>query len=304
MTPAPPLGLLLDVDGPIASPITRRIEHDSIVEDLIRLAGRGVPIVFNTGRSDAFVRREVFAPLRRAGAGPAARIHAVCEKGAVWLSLHDEAVNVDGDLTVPAGLEVQIDELVADEYAALMFFDRTKHAMISVEQQVHASSADYLAAQPGFEERVLALMRANGLGVAYRESRFAGPDGGVPYRVDSSIISTDIESIAVGKDLGTERALALLAADGPAPLRWRTMGDSRGDYAMAHWLHGHGHDVEHVDVRPAEGVPTTPYPVLTAADLLHIGPDKGTEPTDDAVGARFLRAWADLLDPPAPPAPR
>ena len=34
---------------------------------------------------------------------------------------------------------------------------------------------------------------------------------------------------------------------------------------MADWLHANGHEVAHVDVRPADGVPATAYPVLTSA---------------------------------------
>ncbi|MBB5641237.1 hypothetical protein [Cryobacterium roopkundense] len=50
-TTASPLGLLLDVDGPIASPITRTIATPSILTDLVTLAGANVPIAFITGRS-------------------------------------------------------------------------------------------------------------------------------------------------------------------------------------------------------------------------------------------------------------
>ena len=80
-TPAP-LGLLLDVDGPIASPITRTLAIPSIAADLVELAAAGVPIVFNTGRSDAFIRAQVVGPLLDAGLPAGARVHAVCEKGA------------------------------------------------------------------------------------------------------------------------------------------------------------------------------------------------------------------------------
>ena len=116
-------------------------------------------------------------------------------------------------------------------------------------------------------------------------------DDEVDYRVDPTIISTDIESVRLGKDLGASRAVELLAAQGITPQAWRTVGDSRTDYAMADWLHHNDHAVKHVDVRPADGVPNKPYPVLTAEDL-------GLEATvihDDAGGA-FLRAWREALD--------
>ena len=105
--------------------------------------------------------------------------------------------------------------------------------------------------------------------------------GEVQWRIDPTIISTDIESVILGKDLGARRALELLSADGPLPLSWRTVGDSRSDYAMADWLHEQGHEVEHVDVRPGDGVPAKPYPIRTSA----------TGAIHDEAGAEFLAGW-------------
>jgi hypothetical protein len=121
-----------------------------------------------------------------------------------------------------------------------------------------------------------------------REERVEpGPNGEVTVRVDPTIISTDIEHPALGKDLGAQRAILLAREHGLAiPHVWRTMGDSRTDYAMADWLHANGYSVAHVDVRPADGVPVTPYPVLTAdAGLVH----------DDAA-AVFLSRWRGITD--------
>ena len=84
----------------------------------------------------------------------------------------------------------------------------------------------------------------------------------------------------VGKDLGAERALRLI--DGDIPHTWRTVGDSRTDYAMADYLHEHGYSVAHVDVRPADGVPEKPYPVLIEGAL-----------TNDDAGAAFLLRCAE-----------
>lgn len=46
---APVLALLLDVDGPVASPVTREVQP-GIIADLVALAAAGVPVIFNTGR--------------------------------------------------------------------------------------------------------------------------------------------------------------------------------------------------------------------------------------------------------------
>jgi hypothetical protein len=152
-------------------------------------------------------------------------------------------------------------------------------------------SADYLAEQKLFDADAMELMVRHGMGVVRLDHHAPDSDDEVDYRVDPTIISTDIESVRLGKDLGASRAVELLAAQGITPQAWRTVGDSRTDYAMADWLHHNDHPVKHVDVRPADGVPSKPYPVLTAADL---GLD-GTVIHDDAGGA-FLRAWREALD--------
>jgi hypothetical protein len=285
-TPAP-LGLLLDVDGPIASPLTRTLAIPSIATDLVELAAAGVPIVFNTGRSDAFIREQVVGPLLAAGLPAGARVHAVCEKGASWFSITPEGaaeVHVDRSLALPEAYMRDMERLVAERFSDWMFFDATKHAMVSLEQLTSVSSADYLAVQPELDARAVEMLTAHGLGSVLEGVETPDAEGRVQVRVDPTIISTDIESIRLGKDLGAARALELLADSGPLPLRWRTVGDSRTDYAMAGWLHENGHEVAHVDVRPADGIPATPYPVLTAGDLIH-----------DEAGAALLTQWVRIV---------
>lgn len=284
---APRLGLLLDVDGPIASPVTRTIAIPSIVDDLVALAAEGVPIVFNTGRSDAFIREQVVGPLLAGGLAPGGRVHAVCEKGAVWFSIgpeHDGGtsdLDIAEDLALPRDYADEMRDLVRDEYADLVFFDETKHAMVSIEQRVDVPNAAYLARQAEFDAKAVAALVRRGLGVRRLDDVRPDADGAVQWRVDPTIISTDVESDRSGKDMGAERALELLARDGELPRTWRTVGDSRSDYAMADWLHANGYDVAHVDVRPSDGVPETPYPVLTAPEgVIH-----------DEAGARFLADW-------------
>ena len=288
----PPLALLLDVDGPVASPVTRDVKPE-IISDLVALATAGIPVVFNTGRSDAFIREQVMAPMIEAGIPGGTIIHAVCEKGAVWFSYTSAGpgtIHVDRELAVPAAYGDDVRRLVAEDYAAHMFFDETKRAMVSVEQHIEVPSAEYLAEQKLFDADAMDLMARHGLGVVRLDHHAPNSDDEVDYRVDPTIISTDIESVRLGKDLGASRAVELLAAQGITPEAWRTVGDSRTDYAMADWLHHNDHAVKHVDVRPADGVPAKPYEVLTAADL-------GLEASvihDDAGGA-FLRSWREAL---------
>ncbi|GHD06548.1 hypothetical protein [Zhihengliuella salsuginis] len=272
--PAPPFGLLLDVDGPIASPVTRTVAIESIGRDLATMANAGIPVVFNTGRSDAFIAEEVVPALRAAGLLEGTPVFTVSEKGAVWADVSPAGlgeIHIDDHLKLPAGLYDDVRTLVAQRYASLMFFDETKRAMVSVEMTVGADPHAYLAAQKHFDDAIPELLEKHGL---------------TDVRIDPTIISTDIEHELVGKDLGAARTLELLSARGIAAASWFTMGDSRTDYAMADWLHARGHEVSHVDVRPADGVPETPYPVLTSA----------TGAIHDESGAEFLTAWAGRLN--------
>ncbi|NKX54350.1 hypothetical protein [Arthrobacter mobilis] len=292
----PPIGLLLDVDGPIASTLTRTVPRE-IVASLMVLASHGWPVVFNTGRSDAFIREEIMEPLLEAGIPEDVRFHAVCEKGAVWFSFGSTGpgtVHVDHSLSVPQDYAAEVRSLVAASYSSHMFFDETKRAMVSVEQLVEVSNQEYRRVQEDFDTDALALMARFNLGASRLDRHVPNSDDRVDYRLDPTIIATDIEAIQLGKDLGAERALELLAAERVLPQAWRTMGDSRTDYAMADWLHHHGHPVVHVDVRPADGVPMKPYPVLTPA---HLGlPDA----IHEEAGAAFLRTWAAVAQALAP----
>lgn len=289
---APPLALLLDVDGPVASPVTRDVQP-GIIADMLALAAAGIPVIFNTGRSDAFIREQVMMPMIDAGIPAGTVFHAICEKGAVWFSYTAEGpgpIHVDRDLAVPQAFGDDVRRLVAEDYSAHMFFDETKRAMVSVEQHIAVANSDYRDEQELFDADAMKLMQRHGLSVVRLDHHVPGSDDQVDYRVDPTIISTDIESVRLGKDLGASRAVELLAAQGITPQAWRTVGDSRTDYAMADWLHHNDHPVKHVDVRPADGIPVKPYDVLTAADL-----GLGVEVIHDDAGAAFLRSWRDAL---------
>jgi len=181
----------------------------------------------------------------------------------------DLAVGADG-----------IRSLVRERFADTMFFDETKRAMISVEQRTDVDSDTYTEAQTRFQDAAFDLLTGLGLGLRYRERVAPDADGEVPFRIDPTIISTDIESVLLDKDRGAQRAFDYFAGRGPLPHRWRSIGDSRSDYKMADFVHGAGYEVAHVDVRPADGLLDRPYEVITIGDAIH----------DDA-GAEFLAHW-------------
>ena len=282
-----PLGLLLDVDGPIASPDTRTIATPSIITDLITLAGANVPIGFITGRSAQFISEQVVTPLVTAGLPHEMRMYGVCEKGAVWFPITGAGMGdvvVDDSVALPAVVTGRIRDLVASDYADTMFFDETKLAMVSVEQRTDVDRDAYHLAQAAFEAAAYAIMVEHGLGVRFGDRVSPDATGAVPFRIDTTIISTDIESVDLDKDHAAERALAFFAEGGTLPRVWRSVGDSRSDYKMADHLFAAGFDVAHVDVRPADGILDRPYPVIVEGDLIH-----------DEAGAAFLAFWVQKL---------
>ncbi|MCU1437396.1 MAG: hypothetical protein JWP66_483 [Naasia sp.] len=288
------LGLLFDIDGPLASPVSRTIAIPSILDDLIRLAGAGVPIAFITGRSDGFVGEQVVAPLLARGIGAALmehdRMFGVFEKSASWAPITERGLGeltVDTTVALPPGVVEEFRRLTEREFADTMFFDDTKHAMVSVEQLPEVSAERYRPEQLRFNEAAYDLMRSAGLGVRYGDREAPDAAGEVPFRLDPTIISTDVESVLLDKDRGANRALAYFAERGELPRRWRTIGDSRSDYKMADALHAAGFDVAHVDVRPGDGVPEKPYRVIIEGDLIH-----------DEAGAAFLAHWTRELELP------
>jgi hypothetical protein len=268
---APPLGILLDVDGPVSSPVTRTVSAE-LLDDVRALLAVGVPVVLNTGRSTAFVDEQVFGPLAAAGLPGRARLHAICEKGGSWTSAHGDGigeVHTDPALRVPDIARDLVQRLVDDGYGDAMFVDDTKVVMATVEARTDVPNEVYLERQQGFDAALLAGLTTAGLGVRLRDERHPDADGRTPWRIDPSVIATDVESDDSGKALGAHRALTLLAEDGALPSVWHTVGDSRSDYAMADHLHGLGYDVTHVDVGPQPPLDGRPYTVTRLPGLVY-----------------------------------
>lgn len=286
------LGLLLDVDGPIASPVSRTIAIPSILEHLVALCAAGVPIAFITGRSDAFVRERVIAPLLAHGLAAAlaqsgARMFGVFEKGAAWAPVTSAGLGeiaVDDSVRVPEAFALRLRDLHAREFDDSMFWDDTKRAMVSIEQRVDALPADFYQAQARLNSAAFATAVDLGLGIRMGERAVPDAAGELPWRIDSTIISTDVESVRLDKDRGAERAITYFESLGPLPSVWRSVGDSRSDYLMADYAHSIGFEVAHVDVRPSDGVLDKPYRVITEGDLVH-----------DEAGAAFLAYWAAVV---------
>jgi hypothetical protein len=261
---------------------------------LVTLAGAGVPIVFITGRSDTFVRDVVIQPLLDVGLGaalsaPGAVMLGIFEKGAAWAPIGPDgmgAVEVDPTHSVPQAAVSALREVFDREFSAEMFWDDTKRAMVSVEQRIGTPREQFQEAQTAYNRAAFATLARLGIGVSYNGETHAVTEGAHVFRVEPTIISTDVESTALDKDSAAARALDYVSDRVPLPALWRSVGDSRSDYLMADHVHSRGIDVAHVDVRPSDGILERPYRVIVEGDLTH----------DDA-GAAFLDYWVEKVAP-------
>jgi len=262
VTSTPPLGLLLDVDGPISSTRTRTVRLHGLAADLVAIARSGCPVVFNTGRSVDFLAEQVLPALTHAGLKATDPVWGVGEKGGTWFSLTERDgapsigdVSLDPSIAPPPAL-VEAGKRIAAEYSDIVFFDNTKHTMVSLEQHVTVPRDEFLPCRDKIVEafeRAIADTRADG------------------FTIYPTVISVDVEHVDSGKALGARRALELIAPRMGAPRRWFTAGDSGQDYDMAAYLHEQGFEVSHLDVRLAGDVPEVPFEVIREEPILEDG---------------------------------
>ena len=173
----PPLGIFLDVDGPVSSPETRTVAA-ALLDDVRALLAAGVPVALNTGRSTDFAAEHVLRPLVAAGLPPASRLHAICEKGGSWMTAGPDGLGeVRGPTRrsrCPRSVRDLLEALVRDGYDDAMFVDRTKVVMATVEARTDVPNDVYAQRQRDFDADLLAGLTALGLGVRLRDERVPG----------------------------------------------------------------------------------------------------------------------------------
>ncbi|NHI17001.1 hypothetical protein [Microbacterium excoecariae] len=280
---APPLGLLLDVDGPLASTRTRTLRLPAIARDLVALAQAGCPVVFNTGRSVDFLAERLLPALVDAGLGPADPVWGVGEKGGTWFSLADRGgtaavddIAEDPAMSPPPAVVDAVRALVDRDFSDLVFFDETKRTMISVEHFVEVPGATFLARR---DELAAAISRIlDDHGVADETTIYP------------TVISIDVEHATSGKALGARRALDLVAPRMDPPRRWFTAGDSGQDYDMARYLDAHGFTATHLDVRPTGDVPDVSFEVIREVPHTREG-----DAEDDITARHLARLRAEVI---------
>ena len=239
---------VFDVDGVITIPDSRQFDRE-IMEDIAERLSRGEPVILNTGRSISWVQERVIARLYHAhnvkDKAALQNLFVVGEKGGTWLTFDEKGLmheHKDDSISVPQDLQDAVKRIVEEQFPKTMFFDETKHTMVSVEMKEYDDKRfegeitleDFHKDQIQLLQILSELIKNKGL-----ESFLD---------IDPTTIATDVQNKTVGKDFAIRKALTWLTARGFSPRKFVTFGDSKSDVAMATELHANGQNVEFVFV--------------------------------------------------------
>ena len=227
---------LFDVDGVITDPQEKKVLEEGLFEQIISRLEAGEPVAFNTGRDLGFVQEKVIDELlKRTDKKKLQNLFAVAEKGALWAAFGPdgrEKESIDESISVPEEVKNRVRDLVKQKFSDCMFYDETKRTMISIEMNHNGDLEEFSVKREELLEDLKDIFQELGL------------DG--RCIIDSTIISTDIQSVGVGKNLGATRFLEWLESRGITAEKFFCFGDSKSDLAMAEEIHRQGEDVEFV----------------------------------------------------------
>jgi len=244
----PQTAWIFDVDGVLTSLEEKRVTDIKIFDELVKRINREEPICFNTGRSIDFVINEILVPLEKRVLRKKLLLNlfAFCEKGAIHITYQDSGnrlVEIDQNIRVPEAVRTEMQHVVdKDPYKDLMFFDITKKTMVTLEMKKGVENRRFKLAQKTLEKKIEKILEKNQL-----QNQF---------RIDSTNIATDIESVYVGKDLGIKKMIQYLSTVHIFPTRYICFGDSLSDLKMYEALLQLGKSVDFVYVGKRDQVST------------------------------------------------
>ncbi len=100
----------------------------------------------------------------------------------------------------------------------LMFWDETKHIIVSIEKRTDVSWGKFNDARSVLVEELKSLLSKHGLN---------------DFKVDATTLATDVEHMSAGKHKGAQDVLDWLRKKDSEPLSFVVFGDSASDSAIA-----------------------------------------------------------------------
>ncbi len=258
---------LYDCDGVITNPAEKTV-NQQLIQELAKRIDSGIIVGFNTGRSLDWAFEHIILPITQKIANPEnlRNIYAAAEKGASWGKFTNGRWHeyLDPTITIPEPLKDDVRAAVnkyhVEHNTTVVYELPDKKTMLTFEMNDGMPIEVFRSHQPAL---------AGGIQTAIQlaDARF---------RVDSTEIAIDIESLAVGKHLGAKRILEELENDGVdySQTHFKTFGDTPSDLRMAHEIHQRGLSVEFVFVGDTKtfNALETEYPIIFTGDIY----DKGT----------------------------
>lgn len=228
---------LFDVDGVITDPQEKQVTHPQIIDVIVAKLMAKEPVGLITGRSIDWLEDRVLHHFHAKAKGHLSNFFISGEKGGVF-GLYDDndklKIKVDKKLKVPDEVIKGIKKIVEENFSNIMFYDEPKKTMASVEAVDGIPLADFKKFQPQLDVLILNILKRYNLGKT--------------FRIDSVRLSTDIEHVLAGKNLGARRFLDWLNDKNIKISKFYAFGDSASDIAMAEEVHKNGQDVTFIFV--------------------------------------------------------
>ena len=230
---------LFDVDGVITNPELKKANPE-IIEKLAAFLLKGDIIGLNTGRSLEFIIEEVLKPLEEKSKDKKIlkNVFSVGEKGGAWAIFNEGKLiqSFDESLKPPEELEEKVKQIVKEYFSKTTFFYDTKKTMISTELIKGVSLSEYSQDQERFVEFLEKIFNE------------LGTDN---FKIEPTLIATDIQNKKAGKDLGVQRFLDLIKGF-HEPDEFETFGDSPADMEMFRYLIKNKHKARFIYVGKKE----------------------------------------------------
>lgn len=217
---------IFDVDGVITHLTEKKIIYPEILHTFGKILQMHDPLTLNTGRSLDFIRQEIFNPLlvslkeQHFSENLLNNFFAVGEKGNAWIA--DEKDCFDTHIHLPTILINKVEQLIEEEFSDSMFFDTSKHTMISLEIKTKLPLHLYHQEQKKLLPLLHNLLDETNLSTV--------------FHIDPSVSAVDIQPQNAGKGKGIQRIITWFTKNSIDPERYIAIGDSVADLEMGKTL--------------------------------------------------------------------
>lgn len=230
---------VFDIDGVITDLITHEIRNPKLLQFIIDILKKNEPIAFNTGRPFMWVKEGILKDINDnlEDKSLLKNLIIVVEKGGEWIEFDEngnELIRTDANIKIPEELESELKKLVSEKFSKVAFYDENKKTMATLQKAHEISLDEFENSHKNLDYEIEKVLNNSN----YKTR----------YKIASTTIATDVESVKAGKNLGMEKVLDWLKNRNLETKKYLTFGDSISDLDMANHLFEKGHNVEFIYV--------------------------------------------------------